>query len=378
MWTMADTAAMDVGNLFPRHSKRKHSHVSNATTATELVDLTESPPPTPKIRRLDKVKQASNEPSGQRRKQFKIRPIKPEPGHSRPQVKHEPGAETAAPRHEFNINKTKDERQRSSPTFKQGIQDFSGSVILIESPEPAKQPVIEQKECTVCYDTLDTDAIPLRPHMTAAEDHSVCYACWENHLHAELERKEWNRLSCPDCGETMTVADICHLDRFFSERIEPKIMDKAAKSCLEQDPDWVDCPSGTCRSGALMTEGHIFTCSECQFRYCFSCRVPMHEGEACSEYHERLRREPEKRREEDLSLKEVEKVSKPCPGCTARIQKHQGCDHMTCRRCKHEFCWICLANYGGPDGIHTKGNDAHLDSCKYAPGRLPNYRGPRL
>lgn len=170
-------------------------------------------------------------------------------------------------------------------------------------------------------------------------------------------------------------------------------MDKAAKSCLEQDPDWVDCPSGTCKSGALMTDGHIFTCSECQYRYCFSCKVPMHEGEACSDYHERLRREPEKRREEELSLKKVEKVSKPCPGCTARIQKHNGCDHMTCklcshlivpmltilgRRCKHEFCWICLADYGGPDGIHNRGNDAHLDSCKYAPGRLPNYRGPRL
>lgn len=34
--------------------------------------------------------------------------------------------------------------------------------------------------------------------------------------------------------------------------------------------------------------------------------------------------------------------TKPCPKCSSVIEKNGGCNHMVCRKCKHEFCWICL------------------------------------
>ncbi len=37
--------------------------------------------------------------------------------------------------------------------------------------------------------------------------------------------------------------------------------------------------------------------------------------------------------------------AKPCPGCGVPIYRNSGCQHMTCNRCRHEFCWICLGNY---------------------------------
>ena len=58
---------------------------------------------------------------------------------------------------------------------------------------------------------------------------------------------------------------------------------------------------------------------------------------------------------------------KKCPQCSCRIEKASGCDHMTCTKCRHEFCWSCLADYAA---IRRDGNHRHDSSCKhYAPYR---------
>merc|ERR1719461_2273232 len=37
--------------------------------------------------------------------------------------------------------------------------------------------------------------------------------------------------------------------------------------------------------------------------------------------------------------------AKPCPRCKTLIQRSYGCNHMTCDICKHEFCYVCMANW---------------------------------
>jgi len=36
---------------------------------------------------------------------------------------------------------------------------------------------------------------------------------------------------------------------------------------------------------------------------------------------------------------------KRCPGCKTYIEKNEGCIHMTCIKCRHEFCWKCLSKW---------------------------------
>ena len=58
---------------------------------------------------------------------------------------------------------------------------------------------------------------------------------------------------------------------------------------------------------------------------------------------QRLGTMQQRAREEEASLREVDRSSQPCPGCGMAIQKTVGCDHMRCTQCRYEFCWRCLA-----------------------------------
>jgi len=40
--------------------------------------------------------------------------------------------------------------------------------------------------------------------------------------------------------------------------------------------------------------------------------------------------------------------SRRCGSCGAWIEKNQGCNHMTCKQCKHEFWWCCGQKWPGP------------------------------
>lgn len=76
-------------------------------------------------------------------------------------------------------------------------------------------------------------------------------------------------------------------------------------------------------------------CSTCNTQFCFLCSSPYHAPNACST----IRKWNIKCQDDSETRNYLLVHTQDCPKCKVCIEKNGGCSHMTCNRCKHEFCW---------------------------------------
>jgi hypothetical protein len=84
-------------------------------------------------------------------------------------------------------------------------------------------------------------------------------------------------------------------------------------------------------------------CPTCSSDFCSNCKNPWHSGFSCEENTRRLTKEGRT----DLMESGIpfdSDLIKCCPMCNVPIEKDEGCAQMMCKRCKHVFCWYCLAS----------------------------------
>ncbi|OQO09373.1 hypothetical protein B0A48_04771 [Cryoendolithus antarcticus] len=91
-------------------------------------------------------------------------------------------------------------------------------------------------------------------------------------------------------------------------------------------------------------------------------------GKSCTEFQD-ARPKDSQAAESYVVLSEI---SKACPGCKTRLDKYEGCDHVTCTVCMLQWCWKCFALYTGARGIFEWGDHAHETHCSFHPNH-PEY-----
>lgn len=78
-----------------------------------------------------------------------------------------------------------------------------------------------------------------------------------------------------------------------------------------------------------------------QHQFCFGCNENTHSPCPCIAVKKWLK----KCEDDSETLNWLESHTKDCPKCSTLIEKNGGCNHMTCRKCHWEFCWVCMGDW---------------------------------
>ena len=198
-------------------------------------------------------------------------------------------------------------------------------------------------------------------------ERTICNSCVYENTKCLVEDSMiyYGNITCPepDCHGTFDYQGIRQILLFIGKNkaLFEQYDQHLIRCYLEQMPEFVWCAFG-CGSGQLHnfveTSNPTVTCVKCNRCTCFKHRAIWHTDMTCDQY-DLLNSQSS---ETDANNKWLELFSKQCPQCHWHIQKSEGCDHMTCRYCKHEFCWECFVDY---KLIGSKGQSQHKTSCTH-------------
>jgi E3 ubiquitin-protein ligase RNF14 len=153
--------------------------------------------------------------------------------------------------------------------------------------------------------------------------------------------------------------------------VTPELFAKYEKFLLQSTLDGMSdityCPRPTCQSVVVMeTDQPMGMCPQCFLSFCVFCKKTYHGVSPCSIKNNEFKKLQEqylsctaeeraamekmygkqKLRhvfEEVVSDEWIKANSKKCPKCNFGIEKIDGCNKMTCSRCRSHFCWLCSA-----------------------------------
>jgi len=150
----------------------------------------------------------------------------------------------------------------------------------------------------------------------------VCTMCIDNYVRRLIEINKYPA-RCLGCNQPMSETSI-------GVGIREVYLQSFAQFRKSQDPNLRPCRVPDCNGFY-----HINVDGCCDqdpgHKYCQSCG-----GGGCNYF--RMTESRKRRLVPDP-------VTKKCPGCRHGVERTGGCDHMTCSRCRHEFCYICCESW---------------------------------
>lgn len=189
-------------------------------------------------------------------------------------------------------------------------------------------------QCAICFEHF----LPENLYILDKCNHKYCSPCLGDYVNTLVDNGQ-TTVGCPSCNHPMEHHELLHV-------MKPEYQEKYEKFCLNNAllgmGDVVNCPSANCGNAFIRDPAvRDIHCMNCDSRFCADCkRLPHPDIPDCADVAQIL-----KTREEVASEAWIAGYSKQCPRCRAPINKVGGCNHMTCSKCRHSFCWTCMREY---------------------------------
>lgn len=186
-----------------------------------------------------------------------------------------------------------------------------------------------EEVCSICYDQMqETWKHP------ECQKHWFCLDCIKQYLQIKISEADVLDIRCPGevCSYYLTAETI---EPLISPELKEKYEKFKARCQLNKNPNVRWCTTPNCEGHMIgsETEKHL-KCPVCSKEICFVCRADWHPDRTCESVID-----------SEYNLWAKGKEVQLCPSCKARIEKMDGCNHMTCAVCLYQWCWLCRGKY---------------------------------
>ncbi|KAI3494640.1 hypothetical protein L1887_40456 [Cichorium endivia] len=214
-----------------------------------------------------------------------------------------------------------------------------------DDPARPKLQKLPDFTCEICYMSSDDSPDGQMDTLALACGHRYCRDCYQHYLEQKIRAEgESRRVQCmrEKCNlviDERTVGLVVMPEVF--ERY--KILLKPHLRRRQQRAPMV--PGAQLRTGGGVPcveqdaqQGRRLRCEcDCGHAFCFGCGNAAHAPAICPIAKLWLK----KCEDDSETANWISANTKECPKCNSTIEKNGGCNHMTCRKCKYEWCWIC-------------------------------------
>ncbi|KAI0820095.1 hypothetical protein BC628DRAFT_1423278 [Trametes gibbosa] len=195
------------------------------------------------------------------------------------------------------------------------------------------------------------ESTPFTEFLALLCDHKFCATCWKEYIHSKVRTEAECMITCMAEGCNVAAPDP-FVERALSDDLETwsryqGLLVRQFVACISHlkfcpYPSCtytVSCTAAATKSSLAQIVPIVSCGASSAHVFCFGCQIDAdHRPVVCAVARMWLK----KCQDDSETANWIKSNTKECSKCQSTIEKNGGCNHMTCKKCKYEFCWVCM------------------------------------